>query len=128
MSKWPVAWAISADFFNSLGVMEFVKKEIIMLFGPPQYVLSDNDIKFDCKEVQDFARQFNIQRKCTSTYNPEGNGVVEHMVGTLKKALQKVTWNDLKSAVHPSRMYFMGTDVDRDQTEWQPSRYFRSQT
>ncbi len=39
MSKWSVAWAIPADLLNSLGVMEFVKKEIIMLFGPPQYIL-----------------------------------------------------------------------------------------
>ena len=52
MSRWPLAWAIPADLFNSLGVMEFVKKEIIMLFGPPQYILSDNDLKLDCEAVQ----------------------------------------------------------------------------
>ena len=35
MSKWPLAWAIPADLFKSIGVIEFVKKEIITLFGPP---------------------------------------------------------------------------------------------
>ena len=35
MSKWPLAWAIPADLFNSIGVIELVKKEIVMLFGPP---------------------------------------------------------------------------------------------
>ncbi len=57
MSKWPVARAIPTELFNSLGVMKFVKKEIIKTFGPPQYTLSDNDLKFDCKTVQDFAHR-----------------------------------------------------------------------
>ena len=47
ISKWPVTWAIPADLFNSLGVMEFVKKEIIMLFCPTQYILSENGLNFD---------------------------------------------------------------------------------
>ncbi len=96
MLKWHVAWGIPADLFNSLGVMEFVKKEIFILLGRPQYILSDNDLKFDCKAVQDFAGRFNIQWKCTYTYNPQGNGVVERMIGTLKKALQKVTRSESK--------------------------------
>ncbi len=60
MSKWPVAWAIPTELSNSLGVMKFVKKEIIMAFGPPQYILSD-DLRFDCKAVQELAHRFNIQ-------------------------------------------------------------------
>ncbi len=87
---------IPTELFNSLGAMKFVKKEIIMAFGPPQYMLSDNDLKLDCKAVQDFAHRFNIQWKCTSTYNPQGNGVGERMVGTLKEALQKVTRSESK--------------------------------
>ncbi len=51
---------------------------------------------FDYKTVQNFARRFNIQWKCTSTYNPQGKGVVESIVGTLKKALQKVTRSESK--------------------------------
>ena len=77
-------------------LMKFAKKEIIMAFGPPQYILSDNDLKFDCKAVQGFAHRFKIQWKCTSPYNPQGNGVSERMVGILKKALQKVTQSESK--------------------------------
>ncbi len=76
--------------------MQFFEKEIIMLFVPPQYILSDNDLKFDCKAIQDFARHFNIQCNHTSTFNHQGNGVVERIVGTLKKALQKVTGGESK--------------------------------
>ncbi len=69
-SKWPVAWAIPADSYNSIGVTEFAEKEIIMLFSPPQYILSNDELKFDSEEVHDFARRFNIHWKYTSTYNP----------------------------------------------------------
>ncbi len=113
MSKWPAAWAIPADLINSLGGMEFVKKEIIMLFGPPQYILSDNDLKFNYKAVQDFARQFNIQWNCTSACNTQGNGVVERMVDTFKKALQRVTRSESKEWDASLEMYCMGANVDR---------------
>ncbi len=63
----------------------------MLLSGPPQYILSDNELKFDCNAVQDFARRFNIHLKCASTYNPQGNGVVEGM-----KALKKGTRNESK--------------------------------
>ncbi len=92
----PVAWAMHTELFNSVGVMKFVKKEVIMTFSPPQYILSDNDLKFDCKAVQNFAHRFNIQWKCASTYHPQGNGVAERMVENLKKALQKVTQSESK--------------------------------
>ncbi len=67
-----------------------------MLFAPPQYVLSDNDLNLYCKSVQDIARRFNIQWKCTSIYNPQGNGVVGRMVGSLKKTVQKFTRSESK--------------------------------
>ncbi len=51
-------------------------------------------MKFGCKVVQDFAHQFNIKWKCTPNYNSRGNGVVDRVVGILKKALQKVNRNE----------------------------------
>ena len=60
------------------------------------HILSDNDLKFDWNAVQDFAHRFNIQWKCTSTYNPRGKGIAERIVGTLKKALQAVTRSESK--------------------------------
>ena len=96
MSNWPVAWAIPADLFNSKRVMELLKKEIIMLLGPPQYILGDNEPNFDCKAVPDFAHQFNILWKCTSPYNPQGYGEVKRMVSNLRKFLQKVTQRESK--------------------------------
>ena len=71
-----------------------------MAFGPPQYMLSDNDLKFDYKAVQGFAHRWNIQWKCTSTYNPRSNGVAERMVEILKIASQKGTQRESKEWDH----------------------------
>ena len=90
MSKWPVLRAIPVELFNSLGALEFVKKEILLQFGSPKFILSDNDLKFDFKAIKDFARGQKIQRSQIPTYNPRGNGMVERMAGTIKRASQKI--------------------------------------
>ena len=38
MSKCPIARAIPAEPFNSLGVLKFVKEEIILPFGSPKFI------------------------------------------------------------------------------------------
>ena len=117
MSKWPIAWAVPTELFNSLGMMNFVKKEIIMAFGPPQYILRDNDLKFDCKALQDFAHRFNIRWKCTSTYNPQGNGVAKRIVGILREALQKVTRIEYKECDRSLEDVLSGTGVNLERME-----------
>ena len=79
-----------AELFNALGALRFVPEGIILPFGSPKFVLSDNDLKFDWKEVEDFARDKIIRRKHMATLNPRGNGIAERMVGTVKRALQKI--------------------------------------
>ena len=72
------------------------QEKIIKAFSLTQYILSDNELKFDCKAVQDLDHRYNIQWKCTTTYNSQVNGVVERMVVTLEKALQKMTRSESK--------------------------------
>ena len=91
MPKWPVARAMPDEIFNALGALKFVKEEIIPLLASSKFILSDSDLKFDCKAVQDFSRDQNIQWKYTATDNPQGNGITERMVGTIKGALQKMS-------------------------------------
>ncbi len=85
-----------ANLFNSIGVTEFIEKETIMQFGPPGFTLNDNNLKFDWNWVRNFARRFNIQWKCTSTYNPQFIGIFEHMASTFKKAVKKFTRSAFK--------------------------------
>ncbi len=37
MAKWAVAWGLLTELFNSLVVMKFIRKEIIMALGPQQH-------------------------------------------------------------------------------------------
>ena len=91
ISKWPVTLVIPAELFNSLGALKFFNEEIILPLGSPKFILSDNDLKFDWKAVKEFARDQKIQWKYTATYNPLGNNIAERMVGTIKRALQKMS-------------------------------------
>ena len=75
MSKWPVARAILAELFNSLGAPKFDKKEIVLPFGIPKFILSDKNLKFDCKAIVDFPKGQTIYWKVIATYNPRGNGI-----------------------------------------------------
>lgn len=90
LSGWPVARAIPTQLFNSTGVVQFVKKEIVGPFGVPVCVVSDNDTKFDNAPVKDYAESSGIKWKYISTYNPRRNAKVERMVGTLKRAIKKM--------------------------------------
>ena len=56
MSKFPVAPAIPAELFNLLGALKFIKEEIILQFGSENFILNENDFKFDCKVIEYFAR------------------------------------------------------------------------
>ena len=52
---------MSAELFNALGALKFIKERIILPFGSPKFILSDNYLKFDCKAVEDFVRDQKVQ-------------------------------------------------------------------
>ena len=65
-------------------------------FGTPLFIMSDNDAKFTSAPVKEFAKNNNIKWKFTSAYNPRGNAKVERMVGTLKRAMNKIVLSSNK--------------------------------
>ena len=87
MSKLLVERGTPAEQFNAVRAVKFVKEEIILPFGSPKFVLSDNDIKFHCKAADNFATDQQIQWKNTATYSPQSNGNSERMVSTIERAL-----------------------------------------
>lgn len=60
-----------------------MEDENIKRFGNPEYVLSDNDPRFDGMSVKDFSDIHCINCKHTETYNPKRNGISKTMVGTI---------------------------------------------
>ena len=70
MSEWLGARTIPAEHFKALGALKFVNEGIILPFCSSKFILSDNDLKFDCKPVEDFARdqKFNGNKRLLITY------------------------------------------------------------
>ena len=80
----------SSENFQRFGSSGIFLEDIILPFGSPKFVLSDNELKLDCKVVEVSARDQKIQWKHTATYNLRYNGIAERMVGTIKRVLQKM--------------------------------------
>lgn len=81
LSNWPIAVAIPQGSFNSLGVIDFVRKHICDVFENPAFMVSDNGTQFNSLATKEFAEKEKIEWKFTSPYNPRGNAKAERMVG-----------------------------------------------
>ena len=90
LTGWPVAQSLLESLFNSVGVLQFVEKEILTTYGNPVTIMSDNDSKFRSESISDYAKKSGIEWKYVTAYNPRGNAKVERMVGTLKRAIRKI--------------------------------------
>lgn len=59
-----------------------------MLFGMPAFIHSDRGASFLSAELKDFLYSRGIATSRTTAYNPQGNGQVERLNGTLWKTIQ----------------------------------------
>lgn len=64
--------------------------EIFLRHGIPRTLLSDNASYFSSESFKNYLAKLNIKIKKSSPYNPQGNGVVERMIRTLKNTLRKL--------------------------------------
>jgi len=60
---------------------------LFSLFGTPQYLHSDRGTSFISKEIQDFLRSKGVVTSRSTPYNPQGNGQVERLNGTLWRTI-----------------------------------------
>jgi hypothetical protein len=65
--------------------------DYICLFGPPKTLLSDQGKEFLNEVVDQIARASGIERRVTSPYHPQTNGLTERFNQTLVRALAKHT-------------------------------------
>ncbi|XP_059053675.1 uncharacterized protein LOC131847961 [Achroia grisella] len=63
-------------------------KHLFFTFGTPLYVHSDRGTGFMSQEFKDFLIRNDIACSRTTPYNPEGNGQVERLNGTLWRTIQ----------------------------------------
>ncbi len=75
---------------NSKQIAEFFRRSVLARTGPPKVVICDNGSEFRGEFSALFA-QHNILRCPRAAYHPEGNGLAERTVQTIKDRLAKAT-------------------------------------
>lgn len=84
-SRFPFAFACK-DMTSETVIKCF--QELFLLFGTPAYIHSDRGSSFLSEEMKSFLTRLGIASSRTSPYNPQGNGLVERLNGTLWKTIQ----------------------------------------
>ena len=85
-------------------IISFLENNILSRFGCPNKLIIDNASTFKSKRMVEFCHRYHIILDHSTTYHPQGNGLVESsnksLVNIIKKLLEinKKSWN--KRLVH----------------------------
>ena len=84
-SKFCVANAVSD--LTAITAAKFLYEEIICRFGMPKSVISDHGKNFESILFAQLCKLCQIQTSKSTFYHPEGNGLVERMIKSIKQIL-----------------------------------------
>lgn len=87
MTGWTIAWATKDATLDTF--IRFVEPEIIMPFGSPRRIVSDNATAFMVASVQELMGRYRIDWKSVLTYAPIAIGRAERMVGIIKQVINR---------------------------------------
>ena len=65
-------------------VVKQVRREWIARHGAPETLLTDQGQQVDGNEVRQLCEDYNIKKKRSSPYHPEGDGLAERQIGIMK--------------------------------------------
>lgn len=103
VTKWAEAEAV--DTCSSEVAAKFIYDNIIVRFGCPLTLISDQGTHFINKTIAVLTKEFNITHLKTAAYHPQANGAVESFNKTLVKGLTKICnqdkndWDDKNPAI-----------------------------
>ena len=86
-------WAEAVPLRKATGgaVANFIKENIIVRFGVPHRIISDNGTPFVNSDVRKMLEFYQVKHHQSSTYYPQGNGQVEATNKTLIKIISKMS-------------------------------------
>lgn len=88
-------------------VVEFLKENIIIPFGPPGLLVNDNATCFTAGVVQSLMLTLDTRWKTVLAYAPMSTGLAERMTATIKRSVARVVADsDLKWDAAVSRVVF----------------------
>lgn len=80
-------------------IISFLENNILSCFGYPNKLINDNVAAFKSKMMVEFCNKYHITLGHSTTYHPQGNGLVEssnkYLVNIIKKLLEinKKSWH-----------------------------------
>ena len=86
-------WAEAVPLCKATGgaVTNFIKENIIVRFGVPDRIISDNSTPFVNSDVRRLLEFYQVQHHRSSPYYPQGNGQAEATNKTLIKIISKMS-------------------------------------
>ncbi len=81
------------------------REDLINKFGSPESILSDQGTIFESAAFAAFCTKYNIRKVRTTPYHPQGNGLAERTIRTIKEMLALTVnsshdnWDDTLSEV-----------------------------
>ena len=82
-------------------------------YGIPDPIVSDKGTQFESAIFTEMLTRLGIQRRATTAYHPQANGLIERAHSTLKNALRcmSLTLNDWENAL-PAALLAMRTAIN----------------
>ena len=87
LTKWPMVFPLADQ--KSHHIVELLVKEVILLFGVPEALLSDRGTNLLSHLMLDVCHLLGIKKLNTTAHHPQCNGMVERFNQTLKTMLRK---------------------------------------
>jgi len=91
--------AIPCRQANDSTIIQFLKTNILSIFGCPEKIITDNATAFKSKKMISFYHKYHITLGHSTTYYPQGNGLAESsnksLINIIKKLLEenKKNWH-----------------------------------
>ncbi|SPO25960.1 uncharacterized protein UTRI_03325 [Ustilago trichophora] len=85
---WPIAKALPDA--KAWRVADFIYEEIVLNFGAPKEILSDNGSNFLAKVVEHLLRTIKTRHRLATAYHPRTNGKVEALNGMIGRMLTRL--------------------------------------
>ena len=92
-TKYFIKWAEAVPLRKGIGgaVANFIKENIIVRFGVPHRIISNNGTPFMNSEVRKMLEFYQVKHHHSSPYYPQGNGQAEATKKTLIKIINKMS-------------------------------------
>ena len=94
---------------NDSVIIKFIENNILSRFGCPTKVITDNAATFGSKKMVEFCHKYQITLGHSTTYYPQGNGLVESSNNSLVKIIKKLL-EDNKKPWHTKLVHALWAD------------------